>query len=299
MAGLKTHISDFCGYLEYERRYSEHTIKAYTKDLNQFFNYAATYFDLLQVDEVVPLMIRSWMMDMVESSVTPRTINRKLSSLRSFFKYLRKQSIVEKNPVSKVVPPKSGRSLPVSLRENDVRGLLDQPVLGDFEQCRNQLIIELFYFTGIRRQELINLKIADVDFYLKQIKVLGKGGKERILPISDALAQRINEYLEVKNDQIDSVEDCLFLTKRGSRLYPKLIYNIVKSNLSNCPGNEKKSPHVLRHSFATHLLDGGADLNAVKELLGHSSLAATQVYTHNSIEKLRKVYKSSHPRSKS
>ena len=239
------------------------------------------------------------MVDLVESSISPRSINRKLSSLRALFLYFKKQGKILKNPMLKLIPPKMGKSLPETIQNSKIEKLFDTIDLGDFGDYRNRLIIELFYVTGMRRSELIQLKDLDIDSSYGQLKVLGKGKKERFIPISRKLIKKIMMWIEMRNTHFDNKikEDFLFITDKGKSLYPKWVYNMVSAYLSTVTTQNKRSPHVLRHSFATHLMDGGADLNAVKDLLGHANLAATQIYTHNSVEKLKNIYKSAHPKS--
>lgn len=292
-------LDKFIDYLQFEKRYSPNTITSYKNDLNQFKLFLKAIYDNLNWQEVNHTHIRSWMVDLVTKNQTAKSINRKVSSLRSFYNFLRKQGEVSKNPTLKIVTPKIPKRLPNFIQESQIEQLFDTIDLQDFEDVRNRLMIELLYATGTRRQELLNLKDTDIDVSNRMIKVLGKGNKERYIPISSSLIKKIQSWQELRNnsDNIESVSGFLFVSKKGKKLYPKALYNVVTKYLSGVTTAEKKSPHVLRHSFATHLMNNGADLNAVKELLGHSSLAATQVYTHNSIEKLKDIYKNSHPRS--
>ena len=294
-----SNIVKFIDYLRYEKRYSDNTIRSYTTDLNQFYIYLKAIYSDLNWEQVSHIHIRSWMVELVNRSQTAKSINRKLSTLRSFYNFLRKSKVVDRNPTLKIIAPKIPKRLPNYVLENQIEKLFDTISINDFTEIRNRLILELFYVTGIRRIELINLKDTDIDFSNAMVKVLGKGNKERFVPITEDIAGKLNNWIELRNDHFKNglIEDNLFVTQKGKKLYPKAIYNIVKSYLSTVTTAEKKSPHVLRHSFATHLMNRGADLNAVKELLGHSSLAATQVYTHNSIEKLKEVYKKAHPKS--
>ena len=294
----QTHIADFLDYLKHVRRYSAHTLKSYETDLGQFVDYVMLHYTSLSLAEINHLIIRSWMMQMVEQKLTAKTINRKISALRSFYNYLKKIGVVEKNPTLKIVTPKIPKRLPSYVQESNIKKLFDKVGSQDFASIRDALIIEMFYATGIRRSELINLRDNDIDYANRAMKVIGKGNKERIIPLSDMTLKNIAIYIESRNEMLDSKEsDTLFITKKGKKLYPKYVYNLVKRYLSQVTSISKRSPHVLRHSFATHLMNGGADLNAVKELLGHANLAATQVYTHNSIEKLKETYKRAHPKS--
>ena len=290
-------ISEYIQYLEFEKRYSKHTLTSYRKDLNQFLSYINVYYGDHALESVEHLHIRSWMMNMVENKITAKTINRKISSLRSFFNFLIKKDIISKNPTKKIITPKIGKTLPKYVKEKSIEDTFDYAIKS-FENYRNVLIVELLYATGMRRNELIELKNSDIDFGNENIKVLGKGNKERILPINQNLLLKIKDWIDIRNSKIEIVqEDFLFVTNKGKKMYPKLVYNIVKRHLLGVTSLKTRSPHVLRHSFATHLLNNGADLNAVKELLGHANLTATQVYTHNTIEKLKEIYKKTHPKS--
>jgi len=290
----------FFQYLRYEKRYSPHTITAYKSDLGQFTDFLENTYAIVASAEVTHFHIRSWMVDLLARGNVARSINRKLSRLKTYFKFLRKQGEIKNNPMAKVIAPKMGKRLPVFVNEDSMSLLFERVDFGDgFEGARNRLIMEMLYCTGMRRSELVALKIENVDFSSNQLKVLGKGNKERLIPVARHLVLLIQSYLQMKNAALpESPHKNLFLTNKGQPLYPSFVYNIVKRNLSYVTTLEQRSPHVLRHSFATHLSNSGADLNAIKELLGHSSLAATQVYTHNSIERLRKVYEQAHPKAK-
>lgn len=290
----------FIDYLKLEKRYSKHTITSYLNDINQYRTFLNHFYPDIDLLKCTHMHIRSWMVNLVENQISSRSINRKLSTLRSFYNFLRKSNSEIKNPTLKIVAPKVAKKLPEFVQEKKLELLFDDILEGSFEDLRNRLIIEIFYVTGMRRIELINLVDQDIDESNKVLKVLGKGNKERLLPLSEKLIIKINRYQEAKSEHFGDklLDDSLFLTDKGKKMYPKLIYNIVKKYLATVTTIDKKSPHVLRHSFATHLMNGGADLNAVKELLGHANLAATQVYTHNSIEKLKAVYQKAHPKSK-
>lgn len=243
--------------------------------------------------------IRAWVVDGLEKGWSPRAINRKLSCLKSFFRFLLQRGWVDQNPMRKVTAPKVGKALPVFVREEHLAQLLDETPFGDdFSGVRNRLVLELLYHTGLRRAELIDLSPEAFDFHRMQIRVKGKGGKERIIPMLPELAGRVQAYLRLRRETFDALPPQLLLTDKGQPMYPKFVYLLVHRHLSTVTTVEKRSPHVLRHSFATHLSNKGADINAVKELLGHSSLAATQIYTHNAIEKLKEVYQQAHPKGK-
>ena len=291
-------IESFRKYLLYERRYSEHTVKSYMNDLEQFQVYIRAQIGLIDEKDLKHFHIRSWIVYLMKDGYTARSVNRKISTLKSYFKYLKKAGIVLANPTSKVVAPKIAKRLPTVVREEGLQELLSESTKdADFQSLRDRLVIDLLYTTGIRRSELINLKKSDINTSLKQIKVLGKGNKERIIPVSDDILKRIAEYSEFKLSKgLDQVP-FIIVTDRGKQTYPKLIYNIVKSKLSSVSTVEKRSPHILRHSFATHLANQGAELNAIKEILGHANLSATEIYMHNSIDRLRSVYDRAHPKS--
>ena len=293
-------IISFVDYLLLERNYSSHTAKAYQKDLEEFQNFLNLEYDTINIKEIYYTQVRSWIVALVDKGISNRTINRKISSLNSYFKFLLKIKELEFNPLSKHKALKVSKKLQIPFSEEEVNSVLeDFSFDGSFQGVRDKLIIELFYSTGIRRIELIQIKMNDVDLQNKQIKVLGKRNKERFLPLLESVVKSVLAYL--KERSIVSTNDdneFLFLTKKGDKIYETLVYRIINEYFSKASTKVKKSPHILRHSFATHLLNQGADLNAVKELLGHTSLAATQVYTHNSIAELKKVYAKSHPRNK-
>lgn len=294
--------SPFFNFIEFEKRLSKHTITAYRADLNAFNNFLELTFDITNSTEVLHIHIRSWIVSLVEQGCTPRTVNRKISALKTFFKFLQRRGEVESNPFAKVIAPRIGKKLPVSVNKDRIEKLLDHIEFPNtYEGVRDQAILEVCYGTGVRRSELINLTILDVDFYHQRLKVLGKGNKERVVPFGIHLVKVLEGYLVKREEHFGEAypEDALFLTKKGKKLYPKLVYNIVNRYLSAVTTVEQRSPHVLRHSFATHLSDAGADLNAIKKLLGHANLAATQIYTHNSIEKLKNVYAQAHPKGRS
>lgn len=293
-------ITGFIDYLKFEKRYSPHTITAYEKDLGQFDSFLASEYEVTKVNDVSYQMVRSWVVDLMENDVSARTVNRKLSALKSYFKYLTKEGLIRKNPMPRIQSPKTSKKLPSFVEADSMEKLFSDDVFSDdFEGVRDRLIIEMFYMTGIRLSELINLKDSDIDFYQQNIKVLGKRNKERLIPIPLGFIDSIKNYLALRNKNVEVVEqkDYFYVTIKGKKLYKKLAYRIVNSYLGKVSTLQKKSPHVLRHTFATHMLNNGADLNAIKEILGHSSLAATQVYTHNTIEKLKNIYNQAHPRA--
>ena len=292
-------FKDFIDYLTLEKKYSPHTVTAYKKDLESFLEFASESFDLKNIREVNYSMIRSWIVSLVNENISNRSINRKISSLKTYYKFLLKTSQIEINPLSKHKALKTSKKLQVPFSEKEIDHVLDLlEHEDDFEGVRNKLIVELFYSTGIRRAELVGLKINDVSIPNRTIKVLGKRNKERIIPLLQSVAVTIERYLGLR-EGLQHIKDNnhFFLSAKGVKIYETLVYRIINTYFSKASEKVKKSPHILRHSFATHLLNEGADLNAVKELLGHSSLASTQVYTHNNIAKLKEVHGSSHPRN--
>lgn len=285
----------FLEYIQYEKRFSPHTLTAYSSDLNQFVYYLDTVYEIKNVSEITHPIIRSWIVDLMEHKISPRSVNRKITTLKTFYKYLLRQGTVIENPMLKIQAPKTSKRLPVFVEKEKMDVLLDNVNFGDdAEAHRNKLIVGLLYATGIRLTELINLKQEDVNLNLCQIKVLGKRSKERIVPFSPSLKEHVINYIKIIKDLNCEL---LFVDKNGKKLYEKLVYRIVNNYLSQVTSADKKSPHILRHTFATHMLNNGADLNAVKELLGHTNLSATQVYTHNTVEKLKNIYKQAHPRA--
>ena len=289
----------FLKYLKYEKRYSKHTINSYETDLSKFQQYIKEFDpenDIIHADH---LLIRAWIVSLIENDISPRSVNRKISTLRSFYKFLIKRELIDTNPVLKLKVLKTKKQLPSFVNESDISQMLDLELFSDdFDGWRDRLILELLYGTGIRLAELMNIKHADINLYENHVRVLGKRNKERIIPFSNKLRSVIENYNCKKNDLFGSNEsDYLIVTNKGEQSYPMIIYRTVKKYLTKYTTLEKKSPHVMRHTFATHLLDKGADLNAVKDLLGHSSLAATQIYTHNSLEKLKSVFNQAHPKA--
>ena len=284
----------FIIYLSSEKRFSEHTIKSYTTDLKQFTSFLSSEFQIIdEINEISFQIIRTWIASLLEKGINPRSVNRKISTLKTYFKFLIREGELVENPMMKVVAPKSKKRLPVFIEEDQIASLLNEVQFEEgFVGQRNKLIIELFYVTGIRLSELINIKISDVDFNNQSIKVLGKRNKERIIPLSSNVVNDLNIFIE--NNQQNKY---LFTNLEGNKLYNKLVYRLVNKYIGEISSVNKKSPHILRHTFATHMLNNGADINAIKELLGHANLSATQVYTHNTIEKLKTVYKQAHPRA--
>lgn len=293
-------LQSFLDYLKFEKRYSAHTIGSYKTDLEQFFAYLDQQYGSQPLNAIQPVFIRSWMAELKsEAGLSSKSINRKLSSLRSFFRYQLRQGHIKMMPTASLPVPRQAKRLPVFVKEDEMRRLLENLAASteDWKSLNARMLITLFYATGMRLSELINLKTRQVDFSRKQIKVLGKGNKERIIPVSPAVLDLVKQYEAEKAKQLGADEPYLLLTEKGRRLYPKYAYLLVRDYLGQASTLDQKSPHVLRHSFATHLVNQGADLNAVKELLGHASLAATQVYTHNTIDKLKDVYRKAHPKA--
>ena len=290
-------IDEFLKYLQLEKRYSPHTVKAYQIDITQFQDYLDEAYESVLQNAKHP-MVRSWLAQMLDYGISPRSVNRKISVLKSFYKFLLKEEKVKEDPTIKVVPPKMSKKLPFFVEEDQMRKLLDELDFTDgYAGVRDKLMIELFYSTGIRQAELIHLKINDIDLSSNVIKVLGKRNKERLIPLTLELRKKIETYLKLRAELPVKDSSYLLLTNKGKKLYPNLVYRQVNYYLSQVTSLDKKSPHVLRHTFATHMLNNGADLNAIKELLGHANLSATQVYTHNTIDKLKKVYNQAHPRA--
>jgi integrase/recombinase XerC len=292
-------VQPFLDYLKFEKRYSVHTISSYEQDINSFFEFLEQTFGSMPMESISPTFIRSWLAGMKERKMTAKTINRKLSALRSFFKYHLKRGAISQMPTFNVIAPKISRRLPVFMKESETKELLESLAAGseDWKSLNARMLITLFYSTGMRLSELIGLREKQLDLSRSQIRVLGKGNKERLIPVSQEVISLIKGYQQQKAANLEQEEDFLLVTEKGRKLYPKYAYLLVNKHLGGAITLDKKSPHVLRHTFATHLMNNGADLNAVKELLGHASLAATQVYTHNTIEKLKNVHKKAHPKA--
>ena len=295
---MNVRIDSFLDYLRYERNYSNYTIEAYSKDLRQFEEYVKLNKESVFVPgDVDADLVRSWIVSLMDEKISPVSVNRKLSSLKSFFKFLMKQGSISVNPLRLITGPKTKKPLPYFVRDKEMELLLDGDGFDeDFEGVRDRLILEMLYDTGIRRSELIGIQDSDVDFGAMQIRVTGKRNKQRLIPFAEGLKNLIQAYTEVRNREVGSESGWFFVRKNGEQLSAGIVYTIVKKKLSEIPTLAKRSPHVLRHSFATSMLNNGAELNAVKELLGHSSLASTSVYTHTTFEELKKVYHA-HPRA--
>ena len=291
------HQESFINYLTYEKRNSSHTVIAYKKDLNQFMCYSTEMIGVFDYRTVDAKLVRSWVVYLMEHQYTPRSVNRKIATLKAFFRYLMKNGIVENNPVQNITLPKIRKKLPNYVEENKLHLLFDTGYFSDdFQGIRDKLIIYLLYGTGIRLAELLKLKESDFDMKEYLIKVTGKRQKERVIPYPRSINPLLQSYLESRNRELGNSPDILLVTDKGKPAYLKLVFRVVNRYLGMVTSLEKKSPHVLRHSYATHLLNKGADLNAVKELLGHANLSATQVYTHTTFEKLNTIYKQAHPR---
>jgi len=292
-------LSSFIQYIKYEKRFSPHTVDAYNSDLEQFFLFLDVTYEVKEIEKATHPMIRSWIVSMMENGTTPRSINRKLSTLKTFYKFLLRNETITVNPMQKIQAPKTSKRLPVFVEESAMKLLFEEVDFGEgFAAVRDRLLMEIFYATGMRLAELINLKEKDFDLANGQVKVLGKRNKERIIPFTREVRQMIKEYLALKSKQSFSFpSEHVFVAKDGKPMNRKAVYTLVKKYLSAVSTIDKRSPHVLRHTFATHMLNHGADINSIKEILGHANLSATQVYTHNTIEKLKQVYKQAHPRA--
>ena len=294
---MKNNKQAYLEYLEKEKKYAKHTVKAYIDDITSFENFLTKNHDEVKLEEVSYVLIRSWIVQLVESNISNTSINRKISSLKSFYKFLLKVKVIEISPLFKHKSLKTAKKvqIPFSNKElDDVYDFNDFP--HDFEGIRNQLIIELLYTTGMRRSELIELKVNSFDFSNRTLKVLGKRNKERIIPVLSCTLELLNNYLKFRQEIDCNKNEMLILSKKGDKVSQSFVYRLINDYFSTVSQKVKKSPHVLRHTFATHLLNNGADLNSVKELLGHASLSSTQIYTHSSLAELKKVYTDSHPR---
>jgi len=290
-------IELYLKYLQFEKRFSSHTVLNYKIDLYQFKNFLVSSYNTQNLECADHKIIRAWIINLSSKKLAASSINRKIASLKSFYKYLITRDKIKDNPLKKIPSLKKEKKLPKFIKESDMKMVFDKSKFkNNIKEMRNLLILELLYGTGIRLSELINLKIKDINSNKNEIKVLGKRNKERIIPINNSIRLQLNNYLKLKKDQNNSCE-YLLITSKGKKSYPMLIYRIVKENLSNIINSEKYNPHLLRHTFATHLINKGANINAIKDLLGHSSLAATQIYTHNSTEKLKKTFQESHPKA--
>lgn len=292
-------IRSFLDFLKFQKRYSRHTIISYQNDLTAFGVFLQQQFSVTGLTDINASFIRTWLASLKEEGISSKTINRKISALKSFFKFQLRENKVEVSPVSGIISPKVSKRLPRYVEKEDMRVLFDSVEFPDsFEGRTQRLAINILYHTGIRQSELLNLRESHIDIANSSLKVLGKGSKERIIPLGSPLLSDIKSYLAEKREAgFSGQSEPLLVSPKGNKLYPKYLYNLTTRYLSLVTTSDKKSPHVLRHSFATHLTNNGADLNAVKELLGHSSLAATQVYTHNNIEQLKEIYKKAHPKA--
>ena len=284
----------FINYLSSEKRFSVHTITSYSNDINQFFLFLAEEYQIdSDISEVHFQIVRSWIASLLELGLSPRSVTRKISTLKTYFKFLIREGVIHESPMLKVIAPRANKRLPLFVEEDQIESLLNEVEFVDgFIGERDKLIIELFYVTGIRLSELINIRISDVNLDDNLIRVLGKRNKERLIPLSLSIVAALKSFI-----QKYSLEDYLFTSLEGRKVYTKLVYRVVNKYIGKISSINKRSPHILRHTFATHMLNNGADINAIKELLGHANLSATQVYTHNTIEKLKLVYKQAHPRA--
>lgn len=292
------HLEQFLGFLRYEKRYSEHTVTAYENDLDQFIQFGNEMVGDFCFVEADHHLIRQWIISLMDRGVKGVSVRRKISTLRSLYKFLLREGLMTKNPVDLVMTPRTGKKLPQFVQEKEMNKLLDTSFFGeDFVGLRDKSVLSLFYGTGMRLAELKGIRMTDLHAVEGVVKVIGKRNKERLIPYPLEIGEDLTRYINIRNDFFGDSNSYLFLTEKGEQVYDKLLYRIVRKYLSLVTTMEKRSPHVLRHSYATHLLNRGADLNAIKELLGHASLAATQVYTHTSFEKLKKIYNQAHPRA--
>jgi len=292
-------LNEFLQYIQYEKNYSSHTVLSYHNDLLQFCDFLETEFDHFDPAKVEAQQIQQWILLLMTSKLSARTISRKISTLRSLWRFLQKTGHTTKNPTLKIILPKTNKPLPLFFKQTEMENALDESFLaGGFTPLRNHLMIELFYITGIRLSELISIKNNDIDIAECRLSVTGKRNKQRIIPFSKEFSAKVEHYIQIRNEQVDDLSQFLFVRENGKKLYPRMVYSIVHETMSQVSSLSRKSPHVLRHTFATSLLNEGADINAVRELLGHSSLAATQVYTHTSFDELHNIYKHAHPRAK-
>jgi integrase/recombinase XerC len=290
----------FLDYIAYEKRYSQNTLNAYRSDLDQFNVFISEQYNLDNISGADHQVIRSWIVSMMENGHTSRTVNRKITTLKSYFRFLVKEGLISENPMSRVIAPKTSQRLPAFVEQESMDTLFNNIDFGEgYPAERDRMIMELFYSTGMRLSELIGLKDEDIDLVKYSVKVTGKRNKQRIIPFSKNLATLLDGYMEAKRKAFTggTQESFLFYTNKGEKLYPRMVQRIVHHYLDQVTTISKRSPHVIRHTFATHMLNNGADLNAIKEILGHANLAATQVYTHNTIEKLKSIYKQAHPRA--
>lgn len=295
------HLNRFLSHLKFEKRFSEHTVTAYKGDIEQFLSYLASEYQTSEESEVTHFFVRSWVVSLMESGLSPKSVNRKITSLKSYYRFLVREGLVQANPMLRIQSPKTPKQLPSFVDEQRMDFLFDQLEFPEgFEGLRDRTVLELFYVTGMRLSELVNLSVDDVSAEQMSVKVLGKRNKERIIPLSNEMVSAIRTYLPERANHMKEMGrtgDYLFPGNKGNKIYTKFVYRLVKKYLGMVTTSDKKNPHVLRHTFATHMLNNGAEINAVKEILGHASLAATQVYTHNTTEKLKKIYKQAHPKA--
>lgn len=289
----------FINYIRVEKRYSEHTVRAYSDDIRQFSEYLKKQSSISDILEADKASVRKWLVELINQNISPRSSRRKISSINTFFKYCLKQNLLSKNPVSGIVLPRIEKNLPEFINQTAIDNLFSSPQLNEgFPGLRDKMVLELFYATGMRLSELTQLQINSYDRHRGEIKVLGKRNKERLLPLTSTMQNILKEYLQARTDTFPVIAHTrLIITNGGEPAYPRMIQRLVRKYLIQSTTLEKKSPHLLRHTFATHMLNNGADLNAVKELLGHANLAATEIYTHNTYEKLKSIYKLAHPRA--
>lgn len=293
-----TIVDKYIDYLRYEKNYSSHTEISYYSDLIQFRDFIKSHYRDIELETVDGDIVRAWIIFLMEAKTSARSVNRKLSSLKSFYRYLQKMGSISISPLKKISGPKAKKPIPSFINYSDMEKVLDiETEDNDYESFRDKVILELFYVTGMRRAELIGLTDKDIDLYSGSIRVTGKRNKQRIIPVSKNTIALIDAYLEIRNKNFENQTVAFFVKKDGEPIYPMLIHRVVSSHLKWIPTLAKASPHVLRHSFATGMLNNGADINAVKELLGHSSLASTEIYTHTSFDELKKIYNKAHPRA--
>ena len=292
-------MNKFLQYLQYEKNYSSHTVLSYHTDLLQFCDFLEITTEQFNPEAISSKQIQQWVLFLISNKVSERTLSRKISTLKSFWHFLLLRAYTDQNPTLKIILPKTKKPLPAFFKEKEMAIALDNSLTPEnFETARNHLILKMFYATGIRLSEMLHIEDKDVDLADGNLRVIGKRNKQRIIPIDKSLCNDIEHYINLRNESTDRLENYLLVRINGKKMYPKLLYNLIHETMSEVSSLDKKSPHVLRHTFATSLLNGGADINAVKELLGHSSLAATQVYTHTSFEELYNIYKQAHPRAK-
>ena len=293
-----SNLDTFLNYLKYEKRCSVHTVIAYEKDLDQFIQFGKELVEDFCVETTDHHLIRQWIVSMLDGGIVARSVTRKISTLKTFFKFLLREGVIAANPTDKVIIPRAPKKLPLFVQEKEMNQLLDgRNFSDDFTGLRDKAVISLFYGTGIRLSELMHIRFADLNLTEKTVKVLGKRNKERIVPFPTEIATVLSQYISSKNELFKPAGVYLFVTDKGEPVYEKLLYRIVKKNLSMVTTIDQRSPHIIRHSYATHLLNRGAELNAIKELLGHANLAATQIYTHTTFEKLKEIYNQAHPRA--